>query len=229
MNLRLRLPLAFLLLLACAACSGRTRGVAPFPEEPGQMHLAALDTPEATPEPSATALVASLTPTLLPPPELPTLESTRPTLETWSSQPTYLEESQPGLDFRVVYDGRLWALISDESGAPALAHRAIPYCKIAPAAGRGMPRGWTVESVFREIGGLQFEVATASQEGQVKFVNYFGRAGGVVTGFQVSFLEQMETCLADAEAVFATLTSAPAATPTPTLTPTLEPTLTPTP
>jgi hypothetical protein len=108
-------------------------------------------------------------------------------------------------------------------------HRDIPYCQITPTAGRGMPRGWTVESTFRQIGSLQFEVATASQEGQVKFINYFGRAGGVVTGFQVSFLEQMEACLADAEEVFATLASAPAATPTPSPTFTLEPTFTSTP
>lgn len=227
--MRLRLVLTLLLLPLCAACGGGGGTVAPFSAKPGEIHLAALDTPEATPEPSATALVASLTPTLLPTPELPTLESTLPALETWSSQPTYLEESEAGLDFRLSYDSLVWALIENEGGLPALVHRNIPYCQIVPTAGRGMPRGWTVESVFREIGSLQFEVATASQEGQVKFVNYFGRAGGIVTGFQVSFEEQMEACLSDAEVVFATLTSALAATPTPSPTFTLEPTFTSTP
>ncbi len=171
--------------------------------------------------------MASLTPTFLPTPELPTLESTQPVLEAWSSQPTYLEESQPGLDFRVVYDGRMWALITDQSGIPALVHREIAYCQIVPTSGRGMPRGWVVESVFREINGLLFEVASASQEGQVKFVNYFGRSGGIVTGFQVSFNEQMAACLADAEIVLGTLTSTLAATPTSTPTFTPEPISTP--
>lgn len=227
--MRLRLALTLLLLLVLAACNSQAGSVAPLSADPGEIHLAALDTPQATPEPSATALVASLTPTLLPTIELPTPESAAPVLDAWSGQPTYLDESDPGLDFRVRYDIQVWALVENEGGFPALAHRDIPYCQIVPTAGRGLPRGWTVDSAFREIGDLQFEVATASQEGQAKYVNYFGRSNGVVTGFQVSFLEQMETCLADAEKVFASLTSAPAATPTPSPTATPEPTLTPTP
>lgn len=216
--MRMRLVLLVFVLLTCAACSTGQKALSSA--QPGEIYLAALETSQATPEPTATALVASLTPTLLPTPELPTPESTLPLFETWSSQPTYLEESLPGLDFRVLYDSSRWALISNESGMPALVHRIIPYCQIVPTGGRGLPRGWVVESTFREIGGLQFEVAVASQEGQIKFVNYFGRANGIVTGFQVSFLEQMEDCLADAEVIFATLTSVPAATPTPSPTPT---------
>jgi hypothetical protein len=224
--MRLRISSAILLLLALTACGGQGGSVAPFFVDPGQVHLAALDTPENTPEPSPTALVASLTPTQLFTPELPTPESQVPTLEVWAGQPTYVEESEPGLDFRVNYNSSLWALIQNETGFPALAHREIPYCQIVPTAGRGLSRGWTVDSTFRTIGTLVFEVATVSQEGQVKFVNYFGRSRGIVTGFQVSFLEQMEACLANAETVFVTLTSAPAATPTPSPTFTPEPTLT---
>jgi len=217
------------LVLLCAACAGQGEKFTPFSAEPGGVHLAALETPEETSEPSATALVASLTPTLLPTPELPTPESQTPVLEAWSGQPSYAEESEPGFDFRVNYDISTWALIQNETGFPALVHRDIPYCQIIVTAGRGLPRGWTVESTFRTIGTLEFEVAIASQAGQVQFVNYFGRSGNIVTGFQVSFLEQMDACLADAETIFATLTSVPAATPTPSPTFTLEFTLTPTP
>jgi hypothetical protein len=220
------LTVIFLVLL-CVACSGQGETFIPLSDKPDGVHLAALETPVETLEASATALVASLTPTLLPTPELPTPESQTPALEAWTGQPSYTEESEPGFDFRVDYDISKWALIQNETGFPALAHRDIPYCQIVATAGRGLPRGWTVESTFRTIGTLQFEVAVASQAGQVQFVNYFGRSGNIVTGFQVSFLEQMEACLADAETVFATLTSVPAATPTPS--PTFTPEATPTP
>ncbi len=218
-----------LLVLLCAACGGQGETFIPLSDKPDGVHLAALETSVETLEPSATALVASLTPTLLPTPELPTPESQAPVLEAWSGQPTYTEESEPGFDFRVDYNISKWALIQNETGFPALAHRDIPYCQIVATAGRGLPRGWTVESTFRTIGALEFEVAIASQGGQVQFVNYFGRSGNIVTGFQVSFLEQMDACLGDAETVFATLTSVPAATPTPSPTFTPEPSLTPTP
>lgn len=221
--------MASILIVFCTACSGQEVPLAPFAADPGGIHLAALETPDETAEPSPTALVASLTSTLLPTPELPTPESQTTVFEAWSGQPTYAEESEPGFDFRVEYDISRWALIQNETGFPALVHRDLPYCQIIATAGRGLPRGWTVESTFRTIGVLEFEVAVVSQGGQVQFVNYFGRSGQIVTGFQVSFLEQMETCLADAETVFATLTSAPAATPTPSSTFTPESSITPTP
>lgn len=218
-----------ILVLLCSACSGQGEAFAPFPTDPGEVHLAALETPDETAEPSPTALVASLTSTLLPTLELPTPESQTLLLEAWSGQPTYAEESGPGFVFRVEYDISSWALIQNETGFPALVHRDIPYCQIVPTAGRGLQRGWTVESSFRTIGTVAYEVSLVSQGGQLQFVNYFGRSGEIVTGFQVSLLEQMEACLQAAEVVFATLSSAPAATPTPSPTDTPEPSITPTP
>lgn len=218
-----------LLLIALGACMGQgAPRTVPFSQS-SRLHLAALETPLNTPEPTMTALVASLTPTPLPPPELPPLESTRATLEKWIGFPTYGEESEPGLGFQVLYSSLLWALTEDETGMQILAHRQIPYCRIAPVVGRGLPRGWTADSEFRDVGPLRFEVVTVSQEGQVRYVNYFGRAGGIVTGFQVTFDGQREDCLRDAEAVFITLTAGPAPTLTPTPTFTPEWKLTPTP
>jgi hypothetical protein len=185
---------------------------------------------EITPLDTPTDLPPTPTETLLPAQELPTPESTLPTIESWIGEPTYLAESQPGFFFRLDYDTSLWALTLDEMGVPALFHRDISYCKIAPATGRGAPRGYTIDNQFRDIGALRFDVTTVSQDGVVQFVNYFGGDAQVKTGFQVSFQEQQEACLQAAETVLAGLTSvlAPTATPTPTETPTETPTGTPT-
>ena len=48
-----------------------------------------------------------------------------------------------------------------------------------------------------------------------KFVTYTGGDGIVITGFMVSFEEQADKCLADAEAVITTLHSVPASLATP--------------
>lgn len=222
--MKLRLSLLLLVLFGLGACGmQRVLRSAP-PASSSSLHLAALETPLNTPEPTMTALVPSLTPTLIPPPEVPTLESNRPALEKWIDLPTYGEESEAGLGFQVLYNVLIWGLTEDESGMQVLVHRRIPYCRIAPVVGRGLPRGWTAESEFRNIGPLRFEVVTVSQEGQVRYVNYFGRSGGIVTGFQVTFADQIEECLRDAEIVLQTLRAGPAPTltPTPTPTPTLD-------
>jgi hypothetical protein len=220
--MRLRFTVLFLVLL-CTACVGGGKALAPLPADQEGVHLAALETLSGSEEPSPTALVASLTPTLLNTPELPTPESTLPGLEVWSGTPSYTEESEPGFDFRVLYDPSQWALIQNETGYPALVMRDLSSCQVVPTAGRGLPRGWSVESGSRTLGAREFETATVSLGGQVQFVNYYGRAGSIVTGFQVSFLEDMETCLQAAEKVFATLSSVTASTPTPLPTLTLEP------
>jgi hypothetical protein len=177
-----------------------------------------LDTP--------TDLPPTPTETLLPYIPLPTPESYIPVIESWAGMPTYAE-SQPGYFFRVDYDGSLWSLTWDETGTLALIHRTIPYCKILPTAGRGLPRGWTVDDQFRDIGTLRYEVVTASQNGMVQFVNYFSGDGVVLTGFQVSFQEQMNDCLLASEIILGSLTSVVA--PSPTVTPTETPTETSTP
>jgi hypothetical protein len=169
-------------------------------------------TPMATP----TNLPPAPTETLLPTLELPTPESLTPLILEWVSAPTYVAESQPGYAARLQYDDSLWAMTVDELGSPALVHRQIPYCQIAPAAGRGLPRGWQqTDDQFRYIGPVQFEVVTISQNGVTQFANYFGGDGITLTGFQVSFQSQMDECLRAAETVLATLssTSAPISNP----------------
>ncbi len=213
--MRLRLLTAITLLLLCAACSRGGETLAPLATDEAGVYLTALQTPLTPDEPSPTTLVATLTATLLNTPELPTPESVLPLLDIWSGQPTYIEESEPGLDFRVDYDILRWALVENESGYPALVHRKIPYCQIIPTAGRGLPRGWSITSSFETLGTILYEVTVVSQGDQVKFVNYYGRAGNIVTGFQVSFEEQDTACRQGAEKIFSTLRAATAVTPTP--------------
>ena len=197
-------------------------------EPPGKPSLRQVNE-ESTLLPTPTDLPPTPTETLLPTPELSTPKPSAPLIGTWTGAPTYQAESQPGYDFLVSYDSSVWGLTENESGVPALVHRNIPYCEIVPMAGRGLPRGWTVDDKFRAIGNIQYEVITAIQNGVVQFVNYFGSDGIVLTGFQVSSQEQMDSCLQAAETVLASLSSLPAPTPTPTLTPTETPAVSPTP
>ena len=160
-----------------------------------------------TPMSTPTDLPPASTETLFPTLELPTPESLIPLIETWTSAPTGVAESQPGYSARLDYDASLWALTLDELGSPALVHRQIPYCQLAPAAGRGLPRGWQVDDQFRDNGPVQFEGVTVSQNGVLQFINYFGGDGIILTGFQLSFQEQVDECVRAAETILATLSS----------------------
>jgi hypothetical protein len=168
--------------------------------------------PTQTPAPSATVTPTfgpTATETLLPTLELPTLEAVEPALDIWDGQPTYLAESQPGYFFRVKYNPSVWGLTQDSYGQPALGHRSIEYCIIAPAFPRGMPPGTQVEHDTRQIGKLFFEINTVLINGQRQFVTYQATDNIIFTSFQVNFVAELDACLADAEAVFASLTSVP--------------------
>lgn len=167
--------------------------------------------PEATPSPRNTATLPGPTPTetLLPLLELPPALAFAPSRMAWTGAPTYPADSEPGLLFRVDYDPRTWALTEDNFGDTVLAHRQIPYCILLPWSGRGLPAGLRVDYEFRAIGGANFDAHTIRRDGNLEFVAYVGGDRKIVTGFQVAFEEQNEQCIEDAEAVLATLRSAP--------------------
>ena len=126
-------------------------------------------------------------------------------------------DSDPGLLFRVDYDPDVWAQTRGNFGDIVLGNRQIEYCTITPWAGRGLPVDWKVEHEFRIIGSASFDVNIVIEQDVVKFVSYVGGDTRVLTGFQVSFNEQKDKCLQDAEAIFGTLRSfsaIPTATPT---------------
>jgi len=167
-----------------------------------------------TPEPTNTPAITP-TETQLPPLELPTEAANAPVRMVWDGEPTYLGDSTPGYSFRVTYDPDLWAVTSDQFGFPALAHRNIEYCVIAVTSGRGMPAGITMEHDVLYTDNITFDVGVAFENGVEKFVTYTGGDGKIITGFEVSFQDQMDACIADAVTVLSTLKSVPVSQATP--------------
>jgi hypothetical protein len=188
--------------------------IAPATETPSPLIPQSI--PTQTLAQTATATFGSTaTETPLPTLELSTLESFEPALDVWDGQPTYLGDSQPGFYFRVKFSPRVWGLMQDAYGQPALVHREIEYCILAPGGVRGMTPGMQVEHDMRQIGTLFFEINTVLLNGQRQFVTYQASDGTIFTSFQVNFTDQIDACLADAEAVFGTLTSIPQSQATP--------------
>lgn len=217
-------------LLLLTACAGIPGVITITPEAPGPRitlypNVTITQTPTRTPVsptpprtpspipwhllslPTATQPGPTPTETLLPPLELPTPRPFAPSRQAWTGEPTYPGDSLPGLRFRVEYDPGVWALTENNFGVTVLAHRAIPYCILSPWSGRGLPAGLQVERELRPIGVAVFDVHTIRREGRLEFVAYVGGDRKIVTGFQVTFEEQPEECLKDAEAVLATLRS----------------------
>jgi hypothetical protein len=171
--------------------------------------------PTSTPEPIPTQILPTPTETPLPPLELPTEIPNAPSLLAWDGTPTYLGDSKPGYDFRVYYDPEVWALTQDQFGYPAIGHRDISYCVISVTSGRGLPANISVEQDILYTDTVTLYVGTAFENGVKKFVTYTGGDGTIITAFMVSFQEQSDECLADAEIVITTLRSVPVSRATP--------------
>jgi hypothetical protein len=174
----------------------------------------------ATPELTASPTGGTPTETLLPPLEIPTEKPSAPALVAWTGLPTYPGDSETGRLYRVDYDPDIWAQTEGNYGDVVLAHRQIDYCTITPWTGRGLPPDAKVEHEFRMIGEVPYDINTVSIQDEVKFVAYVGGDKRLLTGFQVSFEEQKEKCLQDAEVILATLRSFVAQ---PTITPSFTP------
>jgi hypothetical protein len=167
-------------------------------------------TPASTSTPAITP-----TETQLPPLELPTEVVNAPAKMVWDGTPTYLGDSTPGYAFRVTYDPDLWVVTTDQFGYPALAHRKISACIISVTSGRGLPANISIEHDVLYTDNITFDVGVASENGVKKFVTYTGGDGTIMTGFEVSFQDQADACLADAVTVLSTLRSVPVSQATP--------------
>lgn len=216
-----------LIVSSCGGAAATEEPAAPA-EEPAPQVIDAAPTaepvlPENTPtaeptstlEPIPTEILPTPTETPLPPLELPTEIVNAPSLLAWDGTPTYLGDSQPGFDFRVLYDPGVWALTQDQFGYPAIGHREIPYCVISVTSGRGLPANISVEQDILYADKVTLYVGTAFENGVKKFVTYTGGDGTIITAFEVSFQELADECIADAEAVITTLQSIPASRATP--------------
>jgi hypothetical protein len=204
------------LITACAAQSTSMRREEIEISAPVQEILASptIDSPTSTETISSatatsTQIPAATTPTEtpLPPLELPTPLANPPSLMAWDGTPTYLGDSKPDYLFRVRYDPEIWALTTDSYGYPAIGHRGIEYCVIAPAFGRGLPANMNVEHDLRKLGSIEFEINTAYLSGVRQFVTYLGGDANIYSGFEVTFAENADLCLQEAEVVITTLTS----------------------
>jgi hypothetical protein len=169
-----------------------------------------------TSTPVPTQVISTPTDTPLPTLELPTEVVNPPIRMVWDGTPTYLAESRPGYSFRVTYDPELWALTTDQFGFPALGHRNIPSCVISVTSGRGLPGNMTVEHDILYTENITFDVGKVFENGVLKFVTYTGGDGTIITGFEVTFEDQVDACLADVVTVLSTLTSVPVSQATPT-------------
>jgi len=172
-------------------------------------------TETSTPKPSQTQSLSTPTDTPLPTLALPTEVINPPAKLAWDGVPTYPSESTPGYRFRVTYDPELWALTTDQFGFPALGHRKIPGCVISVTSGHGLPANMTVDHDVLYTGKVTFDVGRVSENGALKFVTYTGGDGTIITGFQVTFEDQVDECLADTVTVISTLTSVPVSQATP--------------
>ena len=220
--LRFVILLSLLLVTACAAQNIFVPGEeiktsVPTQELAAQQILASptIDLPTSTATISSStatstqipAVGATPTETPLPPLELPTPLANPPSLMAWDGTPTYPGDSKSDYLFRVRYDPEIWALTTDSYGYPAIGHRGIEYCVIAPAFGRGLPANMNVEHDLRKLGTIEFEINTAYLSGVRQFVTYLGGDANIYTSFAVTFTENANLCLQEAEVVFATLTS----------------------
>jgi hypothetical protein len=172
------------------------------------------------PTPTITVTAPTPTDTLLPPLDIPTERPNAPSFATWTGEPTYPGDSEPGRLFHVDYDPEIWAQTKDNFEQVALGHRQIEYCAITAWSGHGLPEAAESEHEFRQVGEVPYDVNTVSMDDVVKFVTYVGGDKRLLTGFQVSFQEQREQCLQDAETILASLRSFVAE---PTITPSFTP------
>jgi len=223
-----RIPFILILTLVLASCGGAAPAPTEAPaitevpattEAPAEPLVAEISptlepTQTFTPEPTYTPSVTP-TETQLPPLELPTEAVNAPARMVWDGAPTYLGDSTPGYAFRVTYDPDLWAVTSDQFGFPALGHRNIEYCVIAVTAGRGLPANISIEHDVLYTDNVTFDVGVGFENGVKKFVTYTGGNGTIITGFEVSFQDQVDACLADAVTVLSTLKSVPVSQATP--------------
>lgn len=191
-------------------------------EAPTQPLIADTPTPAdtSTPQPTNTPLPTSTpaptsTETPLPTLVLPTEVVNPPVRSVWDGTPTYPGDSASGYAFRVTYAPEVWALTLDQFGYPALGHRTLSGCVISVTSGRGLPPSMNVEHETLEAGDVIFDVGTAYENGVKKFATFTGGDGRIITAFQVSFLEESDSCLADAVVVLSTLRSIPVSQATP--------------
>ena len=120
-------------------------------------------------------------------------------------------------DFSLQFTGSDWgveAFRSDLPGLQVLTNRSIPGCQITPNIPLGLDASWTMKGGQETLGLLTLDTRQFWQQGQLKFVAYYGILGDLQEGaVEVHFQSDPAACIAAAEKLFA---SAEVIRPTPT-------------
>ena len=210
-------PLVLILGLGMlvVSCNPSTSGVySPLPSatSPGTAQSPlATSTPQPTPQPTAAS--STLTPTPFEPPTrpptvtplpLPIVTPSDPAFDVWVMRPTY---SEPPPFLRVEFEITKWELTSENPAYPVLAHRELPSCQIAPDVGRGLPEDYSISTTFEKMDNIAYQVNAISCKGELIYINYCALdiIEDVSTCLGVSFQNDREKCIEDAETVLATL------------------------
>lgn len=176
----------------------------------------AIPTETFTPYPTQTPDLPTPTETPLPTLDLPEVNQNQTRRLRWSGLPTYSGDSNPNFMFILEYNPKQWGQTDGNFGDTVLGHRNIPGCVITPWSGRGLPLAWKVEHDPRLVGDIFVDFSQVFANDQLQFVTYTMSNKQIVTSFQVSFVEQVENCIAAAEEVIYTFrTASGAPTPTP--------------
>ena len=163
--------------------------------------------PTETPIPAETS---SPTPTnTSEPTTIPTetpVSITSPT-PTQSQSPNIVHLGTSWADFSLKFKGSEWeveAFKNDFPGLEVLTHRSITGCQITPNIPVGLGAGWTMEDGQKNLGQLTLSTRRFWQQGQLKFVAYYGFLGNLQDGaVEVHFQKDSAACIAAAEELFA--------------------------
>ncbi len=126
----------------------------------------------------------------------------------WSSRATYASPGDPNApQFNLEFDSAAWELLPPTANQPEshLSHRQLSSCTITPSAGMGLPDDWVVENSYETIDRVGYEVFRASQEGELRFVNYCTAVAESYTCFLVQI--PLPECLQAAEVILGSMTA----------------------
>jgi len=160
--------------------------------------------PAAAPTTARIAMPSTPLPTITVPSIAPPTPSD-PRLGVWLSKSTYQTDSP--LFFIAEFETAQWELISEYPLFPALIHRTLADCRIEPAFGRGLPPDYSVSRTRKQLGNFLYELNAVKYQDRLVFINYCTHdvATEIATCFGVSFHDEEQACIQEAETVLETL------------------------
>jgi len=123
-----------------------------------------------------------------------------PEYGVWIDPPTYVTEGISPYLFKLKFKNAGWELIPYYKGHK-LVNRTISGCEITPIVGGDLPEGYTVEHSSKAIGKNLYGTNFVYKNNHLEFVTYITKVDKYLTGFSV---ENIETCISNAEIVLAT-------------------------